>query len=133
MTKFVGLRAKTYSFLIDYGSEDKKAKGTIKSVIKTKLKFENYKNHLEATQLENVINYLKNKINIDGIKEFINNNKSILKIKQRFKSERHNIFTEDISKIALSLNDNKRMQPIHSIETYAYGTIKDLVSEKEET
>ena len=28
MTKFVGLRAKTYSYLIDHASEDKKAKGT---------------------------------------------------------------------------------------------------------
>ena len=28
MTKFVRLRAKTYSYLIDNGSEDKKAKGT---------------------------------------------------------------------------------------------------------
>ena len=28
MTKFVGLRAKTYSYLIDDGSEDKKAKST---------------------------------------------------------------------------------------------------------
>ena len=28
MTKLVGLRAKTYSYLIDDGSEDKKAKGT---------------------------------------------------------------------------------------------------------
>ena len=27
MTKLVGLRAKTYSYLIDDGSEDKKAKG----------------------------------------------------------------------------------------------------------
>ena len=42
MTKFVGLRAKTYSYLIDDASEDKKAKGTKKCVIKRKLKFENY-------------------------------------------------------------------------------------------
>ena len=28
MTKFVGLRAKTYSYLIDHASENKKAKGT---------------------------------------------------------------------------------------------------------
>ena len=49
MTKFVGLRAKTYSCLIDDGSENKQAKDTIKCVIKTKLKFENYKNCLEAT------------------------------------------------------------------------------------
>ena len=45
MSKFVGLRAKTYSYLIDDGSEDKKAKGTKKCVVKRKLKFENYKNY----------------------------------------------------------------------------------------
>ena len=37
-----------------------------------------------------------------------------------------------INKIALSLNDDKRIQSIHLIEAYAYGTSKDLVSEKEE-
>ena len=41
-TKFVGLKAKTYSYLIDDNSEDKKAKRTKKCVIKRKLKFENY-------------------------------------------------------------------------------------------
>ena len=35
-------------------------------------------------------------------------------------------------KIALSLNDDKRMQSIDLIETYPYGTSKDLVSDKEE-
>ena len=74
MKKLVGLRAETYSYLIDAGSEDKKAKGTKKCVIKRKLKFENYKNCLESTQLEISINYLeKNKIGIDSIKEFIKN------------------------------------------------------------
>ena len=67
MTKFVGLIAKIYSYLIDDSSEDKD-KGTKKCVIRRKLKFENYKNCLEATQLENKINYLeKNKINIDSL------------------------------------------------------------------
>ena len=37
--------------------------------------------------------------------EFIKNNKSILKTQQRFKSERHNIFTEEIDKTDLSSND----------------------------
>ena len=41
MTKFVGLRVKIYSCLIDVCSEDKKAKGTRKCVTKRKLKFEN--------------------------------------------------------------------------------------------
>ena len=46
MTKCVGLRAKTYRYLIDDGNEDKKAKGTKKCVIERKLKCENYKNCL---------------------------------------------------------------------------------------
>ena len=54
----------------------------------------------------------------------------MLKTQQRFDSERHNVFTEEINKIALSSNDDKRMQSIDSIETYAYGINKDLVYKK---
>ena len=61
MTKFLGLKAKTYSQLIDDSSEDKKAKCTRKCVTKRWLKFENYKNCLEVTQLENKINHLQKK------------------------------------------------------------------------
>ena len=46
-TKFVGLRAKTYSYLVDDGSEDKNAKGFKNCVIK-KLKFENFKKILRS-------------------------------------------------------------------------------------
>ena len=52
-----------------------------------------------------------------------------MKKQQKFKIERHNVFTEEINKIALSSNDDKRMQSIDSIETYPYGTSKGLVSE----
>ena len=62
----------------------------------------------------------------------IRNNISILKTQQRFKSERHFAFTEEISKIALSSNDEKSMQSIDAIEGYAHETSKDLVSEKED-
>ena len=48
MKELVGLRAKTYSYLKDNNDEDKKAKGTRKCVIKRKLKFQDYKNCLEA-------------------------------------------------------------------------------------
>ena len=64
------------------------------------------------------MNYLeKNKIKMDSIKEVIKNNKWISKIQQRFKSERHNVFTEEINKIALSSDGDKRMQSIDLIET----------------
>ena len=43
MNEFVWLRAKTYSYLKYDGSEDKKAKGTKKCILKRKLKFEHYK------------------------------------------------------------------------------------------
>ena len=70
MTKFVGLRAKSYSYLIDDVSEHKKAKGTKTCIIKREVKVENYKKCLDATQLENQINDLeKNKIDIYSIKE----------------------------------------------------------------
>ena len=70
--KFVWLRAKTYSYFIDDGSEDKNTKDTKICVIKRKLKFENYENCLKATQLENEKNYWeKNEIDINSIIEFI--------------------------------------------------------------
>ena len=62
MTIFFEVNAKTYSYLIDDSSEDKKVKGTNKCVIKRKLKFENYKNCLETTQLENKISFLGRKL-----------------------------------------------------------------------
>ena len=69
MTKCVWLTAKTYSYLIDDSSEDKKAK---ECIIKRKLKFEDYENSLKTNQLKTKINHLqKNKINMDSLKEFI--------------------------------------------------------------
>ena len=51
MKKFVGLIAKTYSYLIDDSSEDKKAKGT-KKCLKRKHKFKFYENCSKANQRE---------------------------------------------------------------------------------
>ena len=136
MEDFVGLRAKKYSYLKDNNDEDKKAKDTKKCVIKRKRKSEDYKNCLEAIRMEKKLNYLRKKqIDVDSPKkyqkEFVKNNKLILKTKQRFKSERHNVFTKESNKTALTSNDDKRMRPFDSIETYAYGTSKDLICKKE--
>ena len=60
MIKFIGLRAKTCSHLIDDFSENKKVKDA-KNCVKRKFKFKNYKNCLEATQPENKGNYLEQK------------------------------------------------------------------------
>ena len=118
-------------------SDDIKEKSTKRCAIKRKLKFEDYKNCLQATQLENKIKHVKkNEIDINSFKkdykDFIKNNKLILKTLQSLESVQHNVFTEEINTIALSSNDDKRMQSIDSTETYAYETGKDLVSEKQE-
>ena len=48
----------------------------------------------------------------------------ILKTQESVQSERRNVFIEEINKIALSSNDDERMQSIDSIERYAYGMSK---------
>ena len=48
---FVALRSKTYSYLKDNNDEGKKEKGTKMCVIKRKLKFQDYKNCLKASQI----------------------------------------------------------------------------------
>ena len=59
-------------------------------------------------------------------KEFIRDNKFILKSQQRIRSKKDNVFTEKVNKIAVSANDDKRIQLIDSIGTYSYGTSKNL-------
>ena len=50
------------------------------------------------------------------------NNKTIPKLQQRFKSDYHNVYTEQINGIVLSINDNKRLQTFDKITTHPYGT-----------
>ena len=106
MKEFCALRAKTYSYLMDDNSEVKKSKGTKKCVIKRELMFENYKDCLF-------------------------NGEVILKSQQIFKSDHHKVYTEEVNKIALSSDDDKRLQTFDGIETYPYGTNAFKVCESE--
>ena len=96
ITEFVTLRPKTYSYSTDDGKDDKKTKGTKKCVIKRMIKFNDYKNCL-----------LKDK--------------ALLKSQQRFISKKHDVYTENINKIALSNNDDKRIVLSGKITSYPYG------------
>ena len=44
-----------------------------------------------------------------------------------FKSEAHNLFTEKVFKIALSANDDKRLQTLDEVITYPCGTVTGRV------
>ena len=96
ITEFVTLRPKTYSFLTDDGKENKKAKGTKKCVIKKKIKFNDNKKCLFSDEL-------------------------ILKSQQSFISKKHDVYTENVNKIALSNNDDKRIVSSNKISSYPYG------------
>ena len=49
------------------------------------------------------------------------NNKIILKSQQRLKNEAHNLYNEEIKKIALSSNNDKRFQTFDKITSYPNG------------
>ena len=74
-------------------------KGHKKCLIKRKFKFQDYKNCLEATPIENKTNHFaQNKFDVDSLKEdqkkIIKIDKLILKTQQRLRSEKDNMFTE---------------------------------------
>ena len=70
MPEFATPRLKTYSYLIVVSDENKKAEGTKKCLIKRKLKFEDRKHYVEATQLENKISELEdNKLDADSLRK----------------------------------------------------------------
>ena len=95
VTELCAPRAKAYMYKLDDDTEYKKAKGTKKCIIKRELIFENYKDSLF-------------------------NDKVIIRSQQRFRSYNHKVYTEEDNKIALSSNDDKRIQTFDKVTTYLY-------------
>ena len=60
-------------------------------------------------------------IKFDDYKNCILNSEVILKSQQRFKSKGDDVYTENINKIALSSNDDKRLTASDKITSYTYG------------
>ena len=58
----------------------------------------------------------------ENYKDSLFNNKTILKSQLRFISDHHNVYTEEVNKIALSSNDDKRLETFDRVTTYPYGT-----------
>ena len=97
ITEFTALRQKTYSYLTDNDKIDKKAKETKKCVINKMIKFNDYKKCLL-------------------------NGEIILKSQQRFISNKHDVYTEDVNKIALSNDDDdKKIVSPDKFSIYLYG------------
>lgn len=95
--EFVGLRAKLYSYKMhDTGEETKKCKGVKTRVVDRHISHQDYKNCL-----------------FDGI--------IVKKKMSAIRSYKHDLYTEEINKVALSSDDDKRIILDNKINTYAYG------------
>ena len=101
--EFVGLRAKLYSFIMDDGVENKKCKGVKKQVVESSISHEDYKTCLTT-------------------------GKEQLRKQNILRSYDHDVYTEEVNKIALSAQDDKRYILSDGVHTLAWGhyKIKDL-------
>ena len=99
MQEFVGLRAKLYSYKMYEGDEAKKCKGVKQSVVHNEITFKDYKDCLFGKQT-------------DGKQ---------MRTMNIIRSHRHEVCTEQVNKIALSAEDDKRVVLENKINTFAYG------------
>ena len=106
LREFCALRAKAYAYKLDDDTEHKEAKGTKKWIIKRELMFQYYKDSLF-------------------------NDEVIIRSQQKFRCQNHKVYTEEVNKIALSSNDDKRIQTFDRVTTYPYGTNVLKVCENE--
>ena len=97
--EFVGLRAKLYSFIMDDGGEIKKCKGIKKQVVESSISHEDYKTCL-----------------LTG--------KEQLRKQNILRSYNHEVYTEEVNKVALSALDDKRYILSDGVDTLAWGHYK---------
>ena len=97
--EFVGLRAKLYSFVMDDGEETKKCKGVKKQVVESSIRHEHYKTCLTT-------------------------GKELLRKQNILRSYDHEVYTEEVNKIALSAQDDKRYILNDGVHTLAWGHYK---------
>ena len=97
--EFVGLRSKLYSFVMDDGGEIKKCKGIKKQVVESSIRHEHYKTCLTT-------------------------GKELLRKQNILRSYEHEVYTEEVNKVALSALDDKRHILSDGMDTLALGHYK---------
>ena len=60
-------------------------------------------------------------LQFNDYKNCLLNKQIILKSQQIFKSEAHNVYNEEINKVAQRSNDDKRLQTFDRVTSYPYG------------
>ena len=106
MTEFCALRTKAYAYKLNNDTEMKKAKGTKKCIVKREITYKNYADALFSDEV-------------------------MIRSQQRFRSDHHKVCMEEVNKIALRSNDDKRIQTFDKVTTFPYGTNVFKVCESE--
>ena len=73
----------------------------------------------------------KKKITFKNYADSLFNDEVIIRSQQRFRSDHHKVYTVEVNKIALSGNDDKRIQTFDKVTTYPYGTNAFMVCRNE--
>ena len=97
--EFVGLRSKLYSFVMDDGGETKKCKGIKRQVVESSIRHEHYKTCLTT-------------------------GKELLRKQNILRSYEHEVYTEEVNKVALSVLDDKRYILNDGMHTLAWEHYK---------
>ena len=74
---------------------------------------------------------MKREITFKNYADTLLNDEVIIRSQQRFRSDHHRVYTEEVNKIALSSNDDQKIQTFDKVTTFSYGTNVFKVCESE--
>ena len=72
----------------------------------------------------------KTKPDVSNYKDCLFNNKTVYRSQERFKSYYYDVYTEEVTKIELNSDEDKRLQTSDKITTYPYGTSELMMINK---
>lgn len=106
MVEFVALRSKMCACRQFSGEVEKRCKGTMKCIVRKRISSDDFKECYETSRIQ-------------------------YRTQHRFASEKHVVYTQRINKVALSINDDKRIQDNDRNKIYAYGTSVCIICKEE--
>ena len=71
---------------------------------------------------------IKQKLMFENYKDCLFDNKIVYRSQERFRSYYHDVYTEEVNKIVLSNNDDKRLQAPDRITAYPYRTDEMMIN-----
>ena len=116
--EFVSLRAKLYSYKMFESKTQERKRKMREKLYKNKM----IKNKTEKKKCKGMKQgVVENTITFDDYKTCLFSGKPLYRQMMTFRSRKHEVFTEEMNKVALSANDDKRIILPDKVNTLAYG------------